>query len=218
MRKSNTIHAIACLLVSAVLVGACGSSSNQTGPSTSTVVRRVVVLGDSLAVTPTPGESFPAVLQNRMTGRRLPWTVSNAGVFGDTTARGLRRYEPLLQNDVGVLVLELGANDGIGGVDVSTVEGNLSAIIEDAQGHGIVVVLCGMEAPPLHSLGYTLAFHELFPRLARRYNIPLVPFLLAGVALIPELNGPDGIHPNAAGARRIADNVWPILEPLLGPT
>jgi len=219
MRKSNTIHAIACLLVSGVLLGACGSSSNPAGPSTSTVVRRVVVLGDSLSVTPTPAESFPAVLQQKIAGGRLPWTVSNAGVFGDTTADGLRRYEPLLQNDVGVLILELGANDGIGGVDVSTIERNLAAIIETAQGHSIAVVLCGMEMPPIRGVGYTLAFHDVFPRLGRRYNVPLVPFLLTGVALVPEMNGPDGVHPNAAGARRVADNVWPYLEPLLrGPT
>jgi acyl-CoA thioesterase I len=220
MRKSNTIHAIACLIVSAVLAGACGSSSNPVAPSSSTVVRRVVVLGDSLSVTPTPAESFPAALQSRMTGGRLPWTVSNAGVYGDTTADGLRRYEPLLQGDVGVLILELGANDGIGGVDATTIERNLATVIEVAQAHGIAVILCGMETPPLRGVGYTVAFHDVFPRLSRRYNIPLVPFLLTGVALVPEMNGPDGVHPNAAGARRIAENVWPYLEPLLrsGPT
>ena len=145
MRKSNTIHAIGCLVVSFVLLGGCGSSSNPAAPSSSTVVRRVVVLGDSLAVTPTPADGFPAALQSRIAGGRLPWAVSNAGVYGDTTTDGLRRYEPL----------------------------------------------------------------------ARRYNIPLVPFLLTGVALTPGLTGPDGVHPNAAGARRIADNVWPYLEPLL---
>ena len=175
----------------------------------------MVVLGDSLSVTPTPGESFPAVLQGRIAAARLPWTVTNAGVFGDTTADGLRRYEPLLQDDVRVLVLELGANDGIDGVDVTTIERNLATIIEAAQARGIGVVLCGMETPPLRGLGYTLAFHDLFPRVARRYNVPLVPFLLAGVALIPDMNGPDGVHPNAAGARRVADNVWPVLEPVL---
>jgi len=173
------------------------------------------VLGDSLSITPTPAESFPAVLQSRIAGGRLPWTVTNAGVYGDTTADGVRRYEPLAQNDVGVLVLELGANDGIAGVDVNTMERNLATMIEGAQARGIAVLLCGMETPPLRGLNYTRAFHDVFPRLARRYNIPLVPFLLAGVALVPEMNGPDGVHPNAAGARRVADNVWAYLEPLL---
>jgi acyl-CoA thioesterase-1 len=127
----------------------------------------------------------------------------------------MSRYLSLLQSDVGVMVLELGANDGLQGVDVATMERNLNAMVEAAQSHGVRVLLCGMETPPLRSLSYSVAFHDVFPRVARRYNIPLVPFLLTGVALIPEMNGPDGIHPNAAGARRIADNVWPYLEPLL---
>jgi acyl-CoA thioesterase-1 len=160
-------------------------------------------------------ESFPAVLETRIAGGNLPWTVTNASVSGDTTADGMSRYTPLLQHDVGVLVLELGANDGLQGVDVAAIERNLNTIVEAAQSRGIRVLLCGMETPPLRSLGYALAFHDVFPRVARRYNIPLVPFLLTGVALVPEMNGPDGIHPNAAGARRIADNVWPYLEPML---
>jgi acyl-CoA thioesterase-1 len=161
------------------------------------------------------GESFPAVLAARISTNSLPWTVTNAGVSGDTTADGVSRYLSLLQSDVGVMVLELGANDGLQGVDVATMERNLNAMVEAAQSHGVRVLLCGMETPPLRSLSYSVAFHDVFPRVARRYNIPLLPFLLTGVALIPEMNGPDGIHPNAAGARRIADNVWPYLEPLL---
>jgi len=215
MRKSNTIHAIACLIVTASLVGACGSASTPTAPSGSTLVRRVVVLGDSLSITPTVAESFPAVLQSRIAGGRLPWTVTNAGVYGDTTTDGIRRYELLLQNDVGVLVLELGANDGLQGMDVNAMERNLATIIEAARSRGIAVVLCGMETLPLRGVNYTLAFHDVFPRLAQRYSVPLVPFLLTGVALVPEMNGPDGIHPNVAGARRVADNVWVYLEPLL---
>jgi len=173
------------------------------------------VLGDSLSITPTVAESFPAVLQSRIAGGRLPWTVTNAGVYGDTTTDGIRRYELLLQNDVGVLVLELGANDGLQGMDVNAMERNLATIIEAAQSRGIAVVLCGMETLPLRGVNYTLAFHDVFPRLAQRYSVPLVPFLLTGVALVPEMNGPDGIHPNVAGARRVADNVWVYLEPLL---
>jgi acyl-CoA thioesterase-1 len=178
-------------------------------------VQRVVVLGDSLAVMPSMAESFPAVLESRIAGASLPWAVTNASVSGDTTTDGISRYTPLLQHDVGVLVLELGANDGLQGLDVTSMERNLNAMVEAAQSRGIRVLLCGMETPPLRSLGYSLAFHDVFPRVARRYNIPLVPFLLTGVALIPEMNGPDGVHPNAAGARRIADNVWPYLESML---
>jgi acyl-CoA thioesterase-1 len=209
------LRALAAVLT-AFMLASCGST--PSAPSATQDVRRVVVLGDSLAVTPSVGESFPAVLAARIAATSLPWTVTNAGVSGDTTADGMTRYLSQLQNDVGVLVLELGANDGLQGLDVAATERNLNAMVEAAQARSVRVVLCGMETPPLRSLGYSLAFHDVFPRVARRYNIPLVPFLLTGVALIPELNGPDGVHPNAAGARRIAENVWPYLEPLLRTT
>lgn len=209
-----------CLRASCVLLVVCVSAGCGTDPSApsaarATVLHHVVVLGDSLAVTPTMGESFPAVLDTRIAADSLPWDVMNAGNYGDTTGDGLRRYEALLRSDVGVLVLELGANDGLQGLDVSAMERNLNTIVEAAQSRGVKVLLCGMETPPLRSLSYTLAFHDVFPRVARRYSVPLVPFLLTGVALIPDMNGPDGVHPNTAGARRIADNVWPYLQPLL---
>jgi acyl-CoA thioesterase-1 len=208
------LRALGALLVVCVSAG-CGTGPSAPTARTTTVLRHVVVLGDSLATTPTMGESFPALLDTRIAADNLPWDVMNAGSYGDTTGDGLRRYEPLLRSDVGVLVLELGANDGLQGLDVSAMERNLNTIVEAAQSHGVKVLLCGMETPPLRSLSYALAFHDVFPRVARRYNVPLVPFLLTGVALIPDMNGPDGVHPNAAGARRIADNVWPFLEPLL---
>jgi len=174
------------------------------------------VLGDSLAVTPTPAESFPERLNARILQQRLPWTVTNAGIIGDTTADGVRRVESLLAADVGVLVVELGANDGLDRVDVATVERNLLSIVATAQQHNTRVLLCGMETPPTHGLDYSLAFHFVFPRVASARGVPLVPFLLAGVALVPDLTL-DGVHPNAAGAQRIADTVWPYLEPLLSP-
>jgi acyl-CoA thioesterase-1 len=155
------------------------------------------------------------VLQRRISASSLPWNVANAGVSGDTTSGGVQRVDALLRDDVGVLVVALGANDGLRGVDVSVVERNLSTIIEQVQSRGIRVLLCGMQTPPLRSWDYSVAFHRLYPRLAAKYNVPLVPFLLAGVALNPDLNWSDGIHPNAAGAQRIAETVWPYLEPLL---
>lgn len=114
-----------------------------------------------------------------------------------------------------MLVLELGANDGLRGVDIATVEKNLSTMIEKAQAKGIRVLLCGMDTPPLNGWSYTVEFHKVFPRVAQKYSVPLVPYLLEGVALNAEMNGNDGIHPNAAGARRIAETVWPYLEPLV---
>jgi acyl-CoA thioesterase I len=100
-------------------------------------------------------------------------------------------------------------------VSLPAVDRNLSEIITRAQHRGMRVLLAGMEAPPVNGFDYSIQFHLLFPRLAARHDIPLVPFLLAGVVLNREMNGPDGIHPNAAGARRIAATVWPYLEPLL---
>ena len=141
--------------------------------------------------------------------------MTNAGVRGDTTRGGLARLEPLLAPDVSVLVVALGANDGLRGIDPALVEANLSHIVERAQARQIQVVLCGIETPLVHGWDYTVAFHRVFPKVANKHGVPLVPFLLAGVALVPDMNGDDLFHPNAAGARRIADNVWPYLEPLL---
>lgn len=218
LRRRATIWSA---LAAALIVAACGSRSAATAPSAVSAepaaVRRIVVLGDSLAVSPSTNESFPSELQARIARQGLRWIVTNAGVSGDTSAGGLRRVESLLASDVGVLVVALGANDGLQGVDVSIVEKNLSTIIDLAQRRNLRVLLCGMETPPTHGSDYSIAFHSLFPRLAQQHTVPLVPFLLAGVVLTPDLNGPDGIHPNAAGARRIADTIWPYLEPLIQP-
>jgi acyl-CoA thioesterase I len=199
---------------------ACGSGQSPIAPSApvthqGTGASQVVVLGDSLAVTPSIAESFPAELQKRIDARGSQWKVVNAGVSGDITAGGLRRLESVITVETGVLVLALGANDGLRGLPIATVEQNLGTIIERARERGIRVLLCGMETPPHHGWDYTVEFHRLFPRVAERYGIRLVPFLLAGVALNPDLNGRDGIHPNAAGARLIADTVWPYLEPMI---
>jgi len=199
-----------------LVTAACGSRDTPTSPSaTPTPIRRVVVLGDSLAVSPSIEDSFPSQLQARVEAQRLRWTVVNAGVNGDTTVDGLRRLDPLLTSDAGVLVVELGANDGLKGVPVSTIEQNLLAIVQRARERNVRPLLCGMETPPTYGLDYSVAFHFIFPTLAQQQSVPLVPFLLAGVALAPDLNGPDLVHPNAAGARRIAETVWTYLGPML---
>jgi acyl-CoA thioesterase-1 len=203
--------ALVCVIAAAAV--ACGS--NPAAPGSAAPPRRAVVLGDSLAVSPSPDQSFPAQLQTRADRAGLRWTVTNAGVIGDTTADGLRRLPSLLADDVAVLVVELGANDGLRGIPVATIEANLSAIISTGRNRNLRMLLCGMETLPLYGADYALAFHAVFPRTAQQYALPLVPFLLSGVALMPELNGPDGLHPNAAGAARIAETVWPYLEPLL---
>ena len=211
---------VCCSFTALLSTTACDSRPSPSSPSAPApggpaITRRIVVLGDSLSTSPSLGESFPAVLQRRISDSHPRWSIENAGVSGDTSSGGVRRVAPLLSDDVGILILALGANDGLRGVDVALVEQNLSAMIETAQARRIRVLLCGMEAPPLRSWEYSVEFHRVFPRLAARYHVPLVPFLLAGVALNPDLNGSDGIHPNAAGATRIADTVWSYLEPLL---
>jgi acyl-CoA thioesterase-1 len=208
-----------CLVSVAALVLPCltiaRSAAAPAGlPSAPIAPRKVLVLADSLAVSPTASDGFPAELQKKIEKAGLDWTVVNAGVRGDTTAGGLARAPRLLE-DVDVLVLALGSNDGLRGVPVATIERNLSRIIEMSKEQRIEVLLCGLETLPMGNLDYVLGFHNIFPRLRQRHGIRLVPFLLDGVALMPDMNGPDRIHPNAAGARRIADTVWTYLEPLL---
>jgi len=183
---------------------------------------RVVAFGDSLTSGYGIGESraFPAILQKRIDDAGFGYEVVNAGVSGDTSARALPRLERALEGNVRVLIIALGANDGLRGVPIETVKTNLSRIIETAQARGIQVLLCGMEALPnarQGGLSYTLGFHNLFVELATRYDVPLVPFIMFNVIGDPKLMQPDRVHPNADGARVIAQNIWPHLERLLAP-
>lgn len=182
--------------------------------------QRIVILGDSL----TAGlglavdEAYPALIQQRLRARGMGYEIVNAGVSGDTSAGGLSRLEWALDGNVKALIVALGANDGLRGLPVDELTRNLAHIIERAQTRGISVVLAGMEAPPNFGERYTAAFHDIYPTLAKRYQVPLVPFLLQGVAANDALNQRDGIHPNRAGAAIVADNVWSVLEPALGRT
>ena len=148
---------------------------------------RVVVLGDSIAAgLGLPGDqAFPAVLQQRLTREHLDFEVVNAGVSGDTSAGGLRRLDWSLEGDVRVLVLELGANDGLRGLSVEEMTRNLGTIVDRAKARGVRVVLCGMEAPPNFGPEYTRAFRAAFAKVAREHDVRFVPFVLAGVAGVP---------------------------------
>jgi len=183
---------------------------------------KIVVFGDSLTSGYGIGESraFPAILQKRIDDAELDFEVVNAGVSGDTSSRALPRLERALEGNVRVLIVALGANDGLRGMPIETVKANLSRIIETAQARGIQVLLCGMEALPNQRLGglsYTIGFHNLFGELAARYDVPLVPFIMFNVIGDGKLMQPDRVHPNADGARVIAGNIWPHLKPLLAP-
>jgi acyl-CoA thioesterase-1 len=177
----------------------------------------IVVLGDSLtAGYGLPQEAaFPALLQLRLDAAGYAYDVVNMGVSADTSAGGVSRVEWALDGDVRVLVVALGANDGLRGLSTEGLRNNLARIVEVAQRRGVRVLLCGMQAPPNFGLGYTMAFREVYREVAREKGVAFVPFLLEGVAGIPSLNQADGIHPNAEGARKVADLVWTHLEPLL---
>ena len=178
---------------------------------------RIVVLGDSLtAGLGLPREqSYPALLQSKLREKGSQLEVVNAGVSGDTTADGLRRAGWALEGDVRMLILALGANDGLRGLPPSQMKANLQSIIRRARQRAIPVLLVGMEAPPNYGEQYATAFRQVFRDLARENKTPFVPFLLEGVAGVPELNQGDGIHPTSAGAARIADHLWPAVETMI---
>jgi len=177
---------------------------------------KIVAFGDSL----TSGhhlqskDAYPSVLQSRLKSAGLPFTVVNRGVSGDTTIRALGRFDAALAEHPQILILELGVNDGLRGVPVPVVRANLEKMIAAAQAQNIEVVLCAMEALPLQGWQYTIDFHKMYDELAEKYNVQLMPFLMNGVLGNPDLIGPDGVHPNAAGARVIADSIWEYLQPM----
>jgi len=176
-----------------------------------------VILGDSLTagLGLAPSEAYPALLQNKVDAEGLGVEIVNAGVSGDTSAGGLRRLEWALQGDVRVLVVALGANDGLRGLPVERMKENLGTIIERAKRRHVEVILAGMEAPPNYGGEYTAAYRAAFRDLARQHGVRFVPFLLDTVAGRPELNQGDGIHPNARGAEVMAEMVWKELRPVL---
>lgn len=178
---------------------------------------RIVALGDSLTSGYGIGKShaYPAILQERLNLAGLRFQVVNAGVSGDTSAGGLRRLPAALRGDVRVLIVALGANDGLRGVPVEQLHSNLSRIVAAAKARGIAVLVCGMDALPLRGWDYSLDFHRVYPDLAKRFRVPLVPFMLDKIVTNASLMQRDRLHPNAEGARRIAETIWPYLEPLV---
>ena len=187
-----------------------------------TVVRgragTIVALGDSLTSGHRIGiaRAYPAVLQALLDGRGYEYSVINAGVSGDTSAGAARRLHAALdRDDVRILIVALGANDGLRGVPVGQLEANLRGIIEEAARRGIAVVLCAMEAPPIYGWPYTTAFRDVYGQLAQRFKVPLVPFVMIRMIGNRDLLLPDALHPNEAGARLIADQIWTYLQPLL---
>jgi len=181
--------------------------------------KTILVLGDSIAAGYglDPEEAFPALLQEKITKADLNFKVVNAGLSGDTTAGGLRRIGWLLRQPVDVLLLELGGNDGLRGIDPAETERNLKGIIEKVRqkNPNTIVVLAGMQMPENMGKDYTTQFRELFGRVASEHRAALIPFLLEGVGGKAELNQPDRIHPTAEGHKIIAATIWKVIEPVL---
>ncbi len=189
------------------------------GPAQAQSAGVVVALGDSLTagLGVAADEAFPARLQARLRHEGYAYRVVNAGVSGDTTAGGLRRVDWVLRANPEIVIVALGANDGLRGQSPQAMRANLEAIVARLQASGARVLLAGMRLPPNYGAEFTKEFEAVFPAVARRAKIALVPFLLDGVAADPRLNQPDGIHPTAAGHQMIADHVWPYLRALLEP-
>jgi acyl-CoA thioesterase-1 len=179
----------------------------------------VVALGDSLTagLGVAADEAFPARLEARLRAEGYAYRVVNAGVSGDTTAGGVRRVDWVIRSSPEVVIVALGANDGLRGQSPPAVRANLGEIVARLQAAGARVLLAGMRLPPNYGGEYTKEFEAVFPAVARAAKITLMPFLLDGVAGVPRLNQADGIHPTAAGQQVIADHVWPYLRPLLKP-
>jgi acyl-CoA thioesterase-1 len=179
----------------------------------------ILFLGDSLTAGQGVEESqaFPALIEEKIQAQRLPFEVINGGLSGDTSAGGLRRIDWLLQRPIDVLVLELGANDGLRGLPVAALKANLQAIIDKvkAKNPRVKIVIAGMEMPPNLGGDYANDFRAVFADLARTNNAALIPFLLEGVGGHIDLNQRDQIHPTAAGHKIVAENVWRVLGPIL---
>jgi acyl-CoA thioesterase-1 len=182
-----------------------------------TWAKTVLVMGDSL----TEGyrlskeEAYPAILEKELKKNHPDIKVINGGVSGSTTASAMKRLEWYLKARPDIMILALGANDGLRGVKTEETRKNLERVIEKARGSGIKVILAGMRMPPNFGKEYTESFNELFPALAKEYKIPLIPFILEGVAGKSALNLADGIHPNPEGHRIMARTVMKYLEPEL---
>ncbi len=181
--------------------------------------KAILFLGNSLTAGygVEPSQAFPALIEQRIDALGWNFRVINAGQSGDTTAGGVRRLDWLLRRKIHILVLELGINDGLRGLPVKLIRQNLQTIMDQTKGKypEVEIVLAGMQAPPNLGQDYSSRFTAIYPELAKRNGVRLIPFLLEGVGGNPELNLHDGIHPSGEGYKIVAENVWKVLEPML---
>ncbi len=182
--------------------------------------RVILVFGDSLAAgygIPA-GKSWVNLLEERLTGAKLPYRLVNASISGETTLGGRNRIEKaLVEHRPAIVMVELGANDGLRGHPLESIRDNLAAIVQACLRVHARVLLVGMQLPPNYGIAYTQKFRDLYADLAQRFQVSLVPFLLEGFADDRDLFQPDGIHPNLQAQPRVLANVWPELQPMLTP-
>lgn len=219
-----------CYFLALLLLGCGEKASKKESEETSTIEeteatettdsnKKILFFGDSL----TAGyglevsQAFPALIQQRIDSLGLDYTVINAGLSGETTASGKNRLAWVLEDDIDIIIIELGANDGLRGVPLTETEQNLKSMVDTVQSKlpGAKIILAGMKIPPNMGPEYTSKFESIFPELADSEDIKLIPFLLENVAGIPELNQGDGIHPTVEGQKLVAQNVWEVLQPVL---
>jgi acyl-CoA thioesterase I len=214
MRRTRTSHALS---LPAVLILVWSIAVDAALPSASDTRPRIVAFGDSLTagLGVQAGESYPAQLQRRLDDLKYPYRVINAGVSGDTTAGGLRRVPWILKNEPELVILELGANDGLRGLSVDQTKSNLRQIVTQLKEAGAAVVLAGMKLPPNYGEDYTTRFEAIYPALAQEYHLPLIPFFLEGVGGASSLNQADGIHPTKEGYEIVVEQVLKVLKAVL---
>ena len=210
-----------------VLFIACGG--NKSSPTETTAAnaladssnqKTILFFGDSLTAgygLDDPSEAFPGVVQNKIDSAKLPYKVINAGLSGETSAGGKGRISWILKQKVDIFVLELGANDGLRGIPISETTRNLQAIIDTVKAKypNAKLMMLGMQVPPNMGNIYAYSFKAIFPELAAKNKMTLVPFLLKNVGGVPSLNQKDGIHPTVAGAKIVGSNVWQQLRGIL---
>ncbi|WGQ10271.1 arylesterase [Pedobacter gandavensis] len=196
-----------------------GQQKNSSTAKELTKEKNILFFGTSLTAGYglTVNEAFPALIQEKINEAKLPYKVINAGLSGETSAAGNTRIDWLLKQPIAILVLELGANDGLRGLPLKETKRNLQQIIDKVRKKNpeVKIVLAGMQIPPSMGGDYATEFKSLFPELARKNDLVLVPFLLQGVGGVPKLNQGDGIHPTAEGQKLLAENVWLQLKPIL---
>lgn len=206
-------------LVVGLLLATTGLLFAEEPSNATDTVKRIVILGDSITAGYglDPKEAYPALLQKKITQAKLPYTVANAGVSGDTTAGGLRRVNWALAKGADVLVIALGGNDGLRGIPPEETKKNLLGIVSKARTKNpdIKVLIAGMQMPDNMGPKFTTAFKTLFSDVAKESKATLVPFLIEGVGGVEKLNQEDGIHPTAEGQAKVADNVWKLLQPVI---